>query len=485
MAVKRGFGIEKQSSELRERTGPQNPKPGKPENVDALVSRFLAELSDISSEMTGTGNLAGDSESKTKAEDATLTSLSSIEDEGGSVPDGDLDRISAEIEKSLAELETLRPAFSVPKEILLPNAEIKPEEPAAIAIDETIIEPVRAPSVVVPAEPTWNRRQIFSNNVAKPKQASRLSVGWVLAGLVLIGILGVSGFYFLRSRGSAVKPVKDVSLAETKSPGLIREQTKAALIIEEKPTAITDPKNSSKSADPVKTPAQETRKNKPAPKSTASSKETSVGPTNGSGTPPENRRPTESENMRSTAERITVSEESPKPASVQVASAATVPVQLPPPASTTPEVLPQPKSSPAIPDRTADVPAISNGATAASAPVREVTPPAPKPAPPASNEVPDNAAPPKTRTAVMAEATKKVPPVYPALARAQKISGKVEVEIEINDNGDVFRAKAVSGPNMLRPAAEEALKKWKFKPASVDGINIPSKARIAVNFNMQ
>jgi TonB family protein len=114
-----------------------------------------------------------------------------------------------------------------------------------------------------------------------------------------------------------------------------------------------------------------------------------------------------------------------------------------------------------------------------------VTPPAPKPAPPANNEVPDTAAPLKPRIAVMAEAIKKVPPVYPPFARAQKISGKVEVEVEINDNGDVFRAKAVSGPDMLRPAAEEALRKWKFKPASVDGINVPSKARIAVNFNVQ
>jgi TonB family protein len=450
--------------------------------------------------MEGTGNPERDSEPKTKAEDARLPSLSGFEEEGRAVPDADLERISAEIEKSLAELETLRPAFSVSKEIPLPNAEITPEEPPAKSIDETIKEPAikepaikepaikepaSAPTVVIPAGKTWNRPEIFSSNIAKPKKASRLSIGWILAGLVLIGILGVSGYYFLRSSGSAVKPVKEVSLAETKSPEQIREQTIAAPLIEEKPTAITDSKKSSKSADPVKTPAQETRKSKPAPKSTAPSKETSVGRTNGSSTPLENKRPTESANMRSTAERIAVSDEAPKPASAQVASAAAVPVQPPPPASTAPEVVPQPKSSPPIPDRTADVPGVSNGATPATTPVREVTPPAPKPAPLANNEVPDTAAPLKPRIAVMAEAIKKVPPVYPPFARAQKISGKVEVEVEINDNGDVFRAKAVSGPDMLRPAAEEALRKWKFKPASVDGINVPSKARIAVNFNVQ
>jgi TonB family protein len=485
MAVKRGFGIETQSSELKERTGPQNPKAGKPENVDALVSRFLAELSDLSSEMKGSGNPAGGSGSETKAEDAKLPPLLSLEEVGGAAPDTDLERISAEIEKSLAELETLRPAFSVPKESPLPEAEIKLELPPVIAKDEIIIESVSAPPIVDHKEQTWKRPELFSNNVAKPKQASRLSVGWILAGLALIGVLGVSVFYFLGLRGSAVKPVKDVSLAETRSPEQIREQTKDAPIIEQKPTAVTDSKKSSKSADPAKTPAQETRKNKPVPKSTAPSKETSVSRTNGSGTPSENKRPTESANMRSTGERSTVGEESPKPAPAQVASAAALPVQLPPPASPTQEIPPQPKSSPAIPDRTADAPGISNAATPAGAPVREVTPPAPKPAPPATNEVPETAAPPKTRTAVMAEAIKKVPPVYPVLARAQKISGKVEVEVEINDSGDVFRAKAVSGPDMLRGAAEEALRKWKFKPASVDGINIPSKARIEVKFNVQ
>jgi periplasmic protein TonB len=486
MAVKRGFGIENQSGEPKERTGPQNPKAGKPENVDALVSRFLAELSDLSSEMKGTGNPAGGSGSETKAESATLPPLSGLGEAGGAVPDTDLERISAEIEKSLAELETLRPAFSVPQENPLPDAEIKPEEsPAVIVKDEIIVESVHAPSVVVHKEQIRKRREPFSNNAAKPKQASRLSVGWILAGIVLMAVLGVSAFYFLSLRGSAFKPVKEVSLAETKGPEPIPAQTKAAPVIEQKPTAVTDSKKGSKSADPVKTPAQETRNNKPAPKSAAPGKETSVSRTSGSGVPSENGRPTESANMRSTAQGVTASEESPKPTAAQVASAAPVPVQLPPPVSTTPEVPPQPKSSPAIPDRTADAPGISNAATPANAPAREVTPPAPKPAPSASNEVPETTAPPKTRTAVMAEAIKKVPPVYPGLARAQKISGKVEVEVEINDNGDVFRAKAVSGPNLLRAAAEEALRKWKFKPASVDGISVPSKARIAVNFNMQ
>ena len=85
----------------------------------------------------------------------------------------------------------------------------------------------------------------------------------------------------------------------------------------------------------------------------------------------------------------------------------------------------------------------------------------------------------------MAEVLTRVQPVYPTIARAQRIMGKVDVEAEVNEKGDVIRAKAVSGPDLLRLAAEQALMKWKFKPASVDGVNVPSKASISVNFSVK
>jgi TonB family protein len=79
----------------------------------------------------------------------------------------------------------------------------------------------------------------------------------------------------------------------------------------------------------------------------------------------------------------------------------------------------------------------------------------------------------------------RVQPEYPAIARQQRVTGRVEVEADVNEKGDVVRAKAVSGPMLLRGAAEQAVTKWKFKPASIEGVDIPSKARIAVNFNLQ
>jgi protein TonB len=85
----------------------------------------------------------------------------------------------------------------------------------------------------------------------------------------------------------------------------------------------------------------------------------------------------------------------------------------------------------------------------------------------------------------MSEPVVRVQPTYPTIARMQKVSGIVEVDAYINEKGDVVRAQAVSGPMLLRAAAEEAVMKWKFKPASINSVNIASQARISVSFKMK
>jgi TonB family protein len=83
---------------------------------------------------------------------------------------------------------------------------------------------------------------------------------------------------------------------------------------------------------------------------------------------------------------------------------------------------------------------------------------------------------------VKAKSIAEVPPIYPRLARQRKVIGTVVLEAVINEKGDVVRAKAVSGPEPLRKPAEEALMKWKFKPASADGVNIASREQISIDF---
>ena len=56
-----------------------------------------------------------------------------------------------------------------------------------------------------------------------------------------------------------------------------------------------------------------------------------------------------------------------------------------------------------------------------------------------------------------------VPP-YPKKARPEMAGGTVEVQVTINEKGKVIAAKAISGHQLLRSAAEKAALKAKFTP---------------------
>lgn len=72
---------------------------------------------------------------------------------------------------------------------------------------------------------------------------------------------------------------------------------------------------------------------------------------------------------------------------------------------------------------------------------------------------------------------KRVSPTYPELAKRMHISGVVHVAATVAPDGSVSAVKAVSGSKMLSPAAEEAVKHWKFVPASAE-----STVDIDINF---
>jgi TonB family protein len=67
------------------------------------------------------------------------------------------------------------------------------------------------------------------------------------------------------------------------------------------------------------------------------------------------------------------------------------------------------------------------------------------------------------------DALVRVQPVYPAIARQINASGHVEVEITIDEKGRVLTAKAIKGHPTLKVAAEEAARKWVFRPVLLDG----------------
>lgn len=60
----------------------------------------------------------------------------------------------------------------------------------------------------------------------------------------------------------------------------------------------------------------------------------------------------------------------------------------------------------------------------------------------------------------------KTPPSYPAIARKLGLTGTVRLAIVVAPNGSVRETKVIGGHPILVSAAVDAVKKWKFEPAS-------------------
>lgn len=78
-----------------------------------------------------------------------------------------------------------------------------------------------------------------------------------------------------------------------------------------------------------------------------------------------------------------------------------------------------------------------------------------------------------------------VPPTYPSLARNQHISGDVKIDALIDDNGRVTTMKVISGPTLLHQSAMDALRQWKYQPATLDGKPVPMHLTITIQFRLQ
>jgi protein TonB len=78
-----------------------------------------------------------------------------------------------------------------------------------------------------------------------------------------------------------------------------------------------------------------------------------------------------------------------------------------------------------------------------------------------------------------------VPPVYPALARTQRISGDVRVDALIDASGKVSAMKVISGPALLHQAAMDSLRQWKYRPATLNGSAVATHLAVTVQFHLQ
>ena len=78
----------------------------------------------------------------------------------------------------------------------------------------------------------------------------------------------------------------------------------------------------------------------------------------------------------------------------------------------------------------------------------------------------------------------EVAPVYPIMAKNQHVTGDVVIDALIDANGRVTTMKVISGPALLHQSAKDALRQWKYQPASLDGKPVPMHLTVKLQFRM-
>jgi TonB family protein len=73
-------------------------------------------------------------------------------------------------------------------------------------------------------------------------------------------------------------------------------------------------------------------------------------------------------------------------------------------------------------------------------------------------------------------------PVYPAIARARHITGPVVVQATVGKDGKVSNLQFVSGHDIFKDAAFDAVRQYQFKAAKLNGRPIEQTTQIRLNF---
>jgi TonB family protein len=428
-----------------------------------------------------------------------------------------------------------------------PEVVVKPPEAVAKAPEVVVVappkkeepakaEPVKAeppkpaPAAVAPA-PEPERIERIPARVAEEPQPGLFSrLKWVIVAVLLVGVLG-GGYYVYRSRGTATtvatKPA-DTSLGlkvETnagqlllswnrKAP-LIATATRGTLSIMDgdhkedvdldlgslrsgsivySPMTndvsfrleVTDAKTGKSQAESVRRLA-----GRPSP-AVAAATSPAQQPAPAKQTPATPERPV--------AQGQTTVAAAPPAESPQVVAGPAVTAAPPRPDTLAARLrAPEPQEIPAPPSLDTQSSALN-----ARPPVAPVT--GTMPAPPPAAAQPAAAAPRPAQPAAQAPRTtppaaqapevrqggrvqearviKRFPASYPTLARQMRITGIVRVHATVGKNGKVKKANAVSGPQMLRAAAVDAVMKWLYSPAILDGEPVESETQVDVNFTM-
>jgi protein TonB len=78
----------------------------------------------------------------------------------------------------------------------------------------------------------------------------------------------------------------------------------------------------------------------------------------------------------------------------------------------------------------------------------------------------------------------KSTPVYPALAKTARVSGTVVMQAIISKTGTIEDLHVISGPEMLREAALNAVRSWRYRPYTLNNQPIAVETTVNVIFSL-
>jgi protein TonB len=78
----------------------------------------------------------------------------------------------------------------------------------------------------------------------------------------------------------------------------------------------------------------------------------------------------------------------------------------------------------------------------------------------------------------------KIEPAYPRLAAEAHVAGTVRLGATVGTDGQLRDVHALAGPALLQEAAIQAVRRWRYKPAALDGSPVETEAIIELVFGV-
>ena len=77
---------------------------------------------------------------------------------------------------------------------------------------------------------------------------------------------------------------------------------------------------------------------------------------------------------------------------------------------------------------------------------------------------------------------KIIKPIYPEAGRAEALAGSVQLEVTVDEEGEVDAVKTLNGHPLLADAATSAVRRWTYQAAVVNGKPVRSTTTVKLNF---